>query len=284
MISSLRFQSVVAFAALLVFSISSSGCLAQSTLKKPQGSGSAAKKGSATTQQGSGTAQQGSGTAQQGSGTAQQGSGTTQQGSGTQGSGSANKNTPNPALTNPALANKKAPEKFHAKFVTTKGDFVIEVTRELSPTGADRFYNLVDIGYFNNIVFFRAIRGFMIQFGVHGDPSISKHWSESNIKDDQPGKASNLPGFISFAKTARPNSRSTQMFINLGNNAGLDRQGFTPFGKVVEGLEVVGKLNTEYGENQPADQGMFVEKGNAWLLKKYPRLDIIKSVTFVEPK
>ena len=276
-ISSLRFQSAVAFAALLVFSISSSGCLAQSTLTKPQGSGSAAKQGSATTQQGSGTAQQGSGTAQQGSGT-------TQQGSGTQGSGSANKNTPNPALTNPALANKKAPEKFHAKFVTTKGDFVIEVTREWSPVGADRFYNLVDIGYFNNIAFFRAVPGFMLQFGVHGDPNISKHWKAANIKDDQPGKASNVPGFISFAKTGLPNSRSAQMFINLANNGFLDRQGFTPFGKVVEGLEVIGKINTEYGENERTDQAMFVEKGNEWLLKKYPRLDIIKSVTFVEAK
>ena len=278
MISSLRFQTAVAFTALLVFSISSSGCLAQSTLKKPQGSGSAAKKqGSSTTQQGSGTTQQGSGTTQQGSGTTQQGSGTTQQGS-----GSATKGAANPALTNPALANKTAPEKFRVKFATTKGDFVIEVTREWSPIGADRFYNLVDIGYFNNIAFFRAIQGFMIQFGVHGDPSISKHWSESNIKDDQPGKASNVPGFISFAKTGRPNSRSTQMFINLGNNSGLDRQGFTPFGKVIEGLEVIGKLNTEYGENQPSDQGMFVQKGNEWLLQKYPRLDLIKSAQFVK--
>ena len=271
MISSLRFQTAVAFTALLVFSISSSGCLAQSTLKKPQGSGSAAKK------QGSSTTQQGSGTTQQGSGTTQQGSGTTQQGS-----GSATKGAANPALTNPALANKTAPEKFRVKFATTKGDFVIEVTREWSPIGADRFYNLVDIGYFNNIAFFRAIQGFMIQFGVHGDPSISKHWSESNIKDDQPGKASNVPGFISFAKTGRPNSRSTQMFINLGNNSGLDRQGFTPFGKVIEGLEVIGKLNTEYGENQPGDQGMFVQKGNEWLLQKYPRLDLIKSAQFVK--
>ena len=278
MISSLRFQTAVAFTALLVFSISSSGCLAQSTLKKPQGSGSAAKKqGSSTTQQGSSTTQQGSGTTQQGSGTTQQGSGTTQQGS-----GSATKGAANPALTNPALANKTAPEKFRVKFATTKGDFVIEVTREWSPIGADRFYNLVDIGYFNNIAFFRAIQGFMIQFGVHGDPSISKHWSESNIKDDQPGKASNVPGFISFAKTGRPNSRSTQMFINLGNNSGLDRQGFTPFGKVIEGLEVIGKLNTEYGENQPGDQGMFVQKGNEWLLQKYPRLDLIKSAQFVK--
>ena len=187
-------------------------------------------------------------------------------------------------MTNPALANKTAPEKFFAKFSTTKGDFVVEVTRALSPNGADRFYNMVDIGYFQNIAIFRAVPNFMFQFGVHGDPNISKHWANATIKDDAPGKASNLPGFLTFAKTGAPNSRSAQMFVNLGNNGFLDRQGFTPFGKVVEGQEVVGKINTEYGENAPSDQGMFVQKGNDWLLKKYPRLDIIRSVTLVELK
>ena len=264
MISSFRFQSVAAFAALLVLSTSAPGCQAQSTLRKPQGSATA-PQGSASTPQGSATTPQGSATTQEGS-------------------GSATKSAPHPALTNPSLANKTAPEKFFARFSTTKGDFVIEVTREWSPVGADRFYNLVDIGYFNNIAFFRAVPGFMLQFGVHGDPNISKHWKAANIKDDQPGKASNVPGFISFAKTGLPNSRSAQMFINLANNGFLDRQGFTPFGKVVEGLEVIGKINTEYGENERTDQAMFVEKGNEWLLKKYPRLDIIKSVTFVEAK
>ena len=267
MISSLRFQSVTAFAALLIFSASTPGCQAQSTLRKPQGSST-----QATTQQGSATTQQGSATTQQGSGTTQQGA------------GSASKNAAHPALTNPSLANKTAPEKFYARFATTKGDFVVEVTRELSPNGADRFYNMVDIGYFHNIAIFRGIPNFMFQFGVHGDPNISKHWAEATIKDDAPGKASNLPGFLTFAKTGAPNSRSAQMFINLGNNAGLDRQGFTPFGRVVEGLDVVAKINTEYGENDRTDQGEFVQKGNEWLLKKYPRLDIIKSVEFVEAK
>jgi peptidyl-prolyl cis-trans isomerase A (cyclophilin A) len=257
MISSFRFQSVAVFAALLVLSTSTPGCQAQSTLRKPQGS--------ATTQQGSATTPQGSATTQQGS-------------------GSATKSAPHPALTDPSLANKTAPEKFFARFSTTKGDFVVEVTRELSPNGADRFYNMVDVGYFQNIAIFRAIPGFMFQFGVHGDPSVSKHWSKATIKDDAPGKASNLPGFLTFAKTGLPNSRSAQIFINLGNNASLDRQGFTPFGKVVEGLDVVAKINTEYGENDRSDQAEFTQKGNEWLLKKYPRLDIIKSVTFVEAK
>ena len=190
--------------------------------------------------------------------------------------------TTHPALTNPSLATKQAPEKFRAKFSTTKGDFVIEVTREWSPLGADRFYNLIDIGYLKDIVIFRAVPGFMLQFGVHGDPGISQHWKDANINDDPVGKASNLPGYISFAKTGLPNSRSAQMFINVANNSGLDRQGFTPFGKVVEGLEIVGKLNTEYGENDREDQGAFVANGNDWILKKYPRLDIIKSVDLVE--
>lgn len=247
---SLRSPSIAAYAVLLIVSIASSGCLAQSSAKKAQ-SPEAAQQGSATTQQSS---------------------------------GSATKNAPNPALTNPSLANKTAPEKFFARFETTKGDFVVEVTREFSPNGADRFYNMVDIGYFKDIAIFRAVPNFMFQFGVHGDPNVSKHWKDATIKDDAPGKASNVPGFLTFAKTGMPNSRSAQIFINLGNNAFLDRQGFTPFGKVVEGLEVVGKINTEYGENDPSDQGALIQKGNKWLLGKYPRLDIIRSVTFVEAK
>ena len=209
----------------------------------------------------------------------QQGSGTTQPAAGSQ-----TKAAAHPALTDPSLANKTAPEKFRAKFATTKGDIVIEVTREWSPNGADRFYNLVDIGYFDDIAIFRAVPNFMFQFGVHGDPNVSKHWKDSNIKDDAPGKASNLPGYVTFAKTGMPNSRSAQMFVNLGNNSFLDAQGFTPFGKVIEGLEVVAKINTEYGENDPEDQGSLITKGNDWLLKKYPRLDIIKSVELIEMK
>ncbi len=254
-----RFSTIATLITLLLFTTASSGCVAQSPTKK----------------QGSGTKQPATGSSMKQPAT---GSNTRNTG------GSQTKGAAHPALTNPSLANKTAPEKFHAKFVTTKGNFVIEVTRAWSPNGADRFYNLVDIGYFNDIAIFRAVPNFMFQFGVHGDPNVSKHWKDSTIKDDPPANASNLPGYVTFAKTGLPNSRSAQMFVNLGNNNFLDRQGFTPFGKVVEGLEVVGKINTEYGENAPEDQGSLIARGNAWLLKKYPRLDIIKSVELVEMK
>ena len=137
---------------------------------------------------------------------------------------------PNPALRNPALADEKAPTTFKAKFETTKGDFVVEVTREWSPRGADRFYNLVKIGYFRNIAFFRVIDGFMAQFGMHGDPVIGQNWSAANIQDD-PVVKSNQRGYISFAKTNMPHSRSVQFFINYKDNASLDNYGFSPFGR-----------------------------------------------------
>ncbi len=192
--------------------------------------------------------------------------------------------SPNPGLADPALANKQAPEKFRVKFTTTKGDFVLEVVRAWSPNGADRFYNMVDIGYFNNTAIFRAIEGFMFQFGIHGDPAVNEVWSEANFKDDPDAGKSNLPGFITFAKTGAPNSRSTQLFINLGNNANLDSMGFTPFGQVIEGMEVIKKINTEYGENNPSKdiQGEFKTQGNAYILKEFPNLDLIKSVTLIE--
>jgi cyclophilin family peptidyl-prolyl cis-trans isomerase len=136
--------------------------------------------------------------------------------------------------------------------------------------------------FFSDIAFFRAVNGFMFQFGIHGDPAISDKWAEANIKDDPSVGVSNGPGTICFAKTGLPNSRSTQMFINLGNNSFLDDQGFTPFGKVTEGLDVVGKINTEYGENKGDVQGEFKQKGNPYILKKFPNIDLIKSVTIVE--
>lgn len=187
-----------------------------------------------------------------------------------------------PGMLDPTQAVAQAPATFNVKFNTTQGDFVIQVNRDWSPNGADRFYNLVKIGYFKDIVFFRGIEGFMIQFGIHGDPAVSAKWSESNIKDD-PAKTgvSNDVGYLTFAKTGRPNSRSTQFFINLGNNRRLDSMGFTPIGKVVSGMENFKKLNTEYGENKPQDQGSFQSKGNPYILGKYPKLDMIKSAEIV---
>ena len=183
----------------------------------------------------------------------------------------------------PANATVKAPETFRVKFETTKGDFVLDVTRKWSPNGADRFYNLVKLGYFKDIAVFRAIKGFMFQFGIHGDSKVNTAWSNANIKDDPKAGQSNTEGMISYAK-AGPNTRSVQFFVNLGNNERLDGMGFTPFGKVVEGMDVIKQINTEYGENSPEVQGSFEAKGNAFILQKYPNLDMIKSVTIVENK
>lgn len=186
-----------------------------------------------------------------------------------------------PALLDPSKANERAPDEFKVKFETTKGDFVLQVVRDAAPNGVDRFYNLVKIGYFQDIVIFRAVKGFMFQFGIHGDPAVSAQWSDANIKDDPNAGVSNTPGTICFAKTGAPNSRSAQMFVSLGNNSFLDNQGFTPFGKVVEGLDVVAKINTEYGENKGDVQGKFKQQGNDYILKAFPNLDIIKAAEVV---
>ncbi len=188
-----------------------------------------------------------------------------------------------PAFADPAKLTEKAPETFKAQFDTTKGKFIIEVTRSLSPNGADRFYNLVRSGYFKGVVFFRVVPGFMCQFGIHGDPSVSAKWREATIPDDLV-KGSNLRGTITFA-TAGPNTRTTQLFINFGDNTGLDSQGFSPFGKVIKGMDVVDKINSEYGEGAPngrgPDQGRIQMEGNDYLKKDFPNLDYIKTATIV---
>ena len=192
---------------------------------------------------------------------------------------------PAAALTDPSKLTEKAPESFKVKFATTKGDITIEVTRAWSPNGADRFYNLVKAGFFKDIAFFRAISGFMCQFGIHGDPTVSAVWREAKIPDDKGGAASNTEGMVTFA-TAGANTRTTQFFINLANNARLDSMGFTPFGKVVEGMDVVKKLNTEYGEGAPQGRGPHQGKvqmmGNAYLKKEFPNLDYIKSAELLK--
>ena len=186
-------------------------------------------------------------------------------------------------FADPAKLTAKAPETFKAQFNTTKGKFVIEVTRALAPNGADRFYNLVRSGYFTDIAFFRVVPGFMCQFGIHGDPAVSAKWREANIPDD-PVKGSNTRGTITFA-TAGPNTRTTQLFINFGDNTRLDGQGFAPFGKVIEGMEVVDRINDEYGDGAPygrgPDQGRIQMEGNAYLKKNFPNLDYIKSATIL---
>ncbi len=181
-------------------------------------------------------------------------------------------------LRTPSALNEKAPDMYKARFDTSKGVFVIEVHRDWAPTGADRFYNLVKNGFYDNVRFFRVLDGFMAQFGMNGDPSIQKAWSNANIKDD-PVKESNKRGYVTFAKAAAPNSRSTQIFINFIDNAFLDNQGFAPFGQVVEGMDVVDKLYSGYGRQNVPDQGRITSEGNTYLAKEYPKLDYVKKAT-----
>jgi peptidyl-prolyl cis-trans isomerase A (cyclophilin A) len=184
-------------------------------------------------------------------------------------------------LSNPAALREQAPPVYKAKFDTTKGVFVIEVQRDWAPNGADRFYNLVKSGFYDNVRFFRVISGFMVQFGIHGDPKVSAPWREAQLKDD-PVKQSNKRGYITYAM-AGPNTRTSQVFINFGDNASLDSQGFSPFGRVVTGMEVVDKLNAEYGEGAPRgrgpDQSRMQMEGNAYLTKDFGRLDYVKKAT-----
>ena len=157
-------------------------------------------------------------------------------------------------LANPAALNEQAPATYKVQFDTSKGAFVIEVHRaDRAPNGADRFYNLVRNGFYDNARFFRVVTGFMVQFGINGDPKLSSVWREARIKDDAV-KQSNGRGYITFA-TAGPDTRTTQVFINFADNAALDRQGFAPFGKVVSGMTVVDALYADYGEGAPRGRG-----------------------------
>ena len=185
------------------------------------------------------------------------------------------------ALKNPAALKEKAPETFKALFETTKGEFVIEVKRSWSPIGADRFYNLVKNGYYDGVRFFRVVPNFVVQFGIHGDPDLAMKWLESKIEDDKVVE-SNKRGFITYAKSSQPNSRSTQLFINLQDNARLDAMGFSPFGKVVKGMDIVDKLYNGYGEQITQLQGEIAAKGNAYLDKEWPKLDSIKKASIVK--
>lgn len=178
-------------------------------------------------------------------------------------------------LRTPAALNEQAPATYKARLDTTKGPFVVEVTREWAPVGADRFYNLVKNGFFDDTRFFRVVPNFMVQFGINGTPAIQGVWREARIKDD-PVKQSNKRGYITFA-TAGPGTRTSQVFINFRDNGGLDGQGFAPFGRVVEGMDVVDKINAEYGE-RPA-QGRIQMEGNAYLTKEFPKLDYVKKAT-----
>jgi len=185
------------------------------------------------------------------------------------------------SLHQPENIKEQAPAEYDAKFVTTKGDFTIHVTRAWAPLGGDRFYNLVKHGFYTDAHFFRVLPGFIVQFGLSADPQVSRVWRSANLKDD-PVTQSNKPGTVSFA-TAGPNTRTTQVFINLGNNGQLDKMGFSPFGKVTEGMDVVEKLHAGYGEGAPhgrgPDQSTITAQGKPYLDKSFPNLDSIKSAT-----
>ena len=187
-------------------------------------------------------------------------------------------------LGNPAALNEQAPAVYKVNVDTSRGSFVIEVHRDWAPLGADRFYNLVKNGFYDNDRFFRVIAGFMVQFGINGDPKVSAVWREARIKDD-PVRQANQRGYISFA-TAGPNSRTTQVFINFGDNRALDRMGFAPFGRVVSGMDAVDALYSGYGEGAPSgngpDQQRVQSQGNAYLTKDFAKLDYIKKATIAQ--
>lgn len=189
---------------------------------------------------------------------------------------------PDPALLDPSLATEKAPEFFKVKIETTKGNIEAEVTREWSPHGVDRFYNLVKIGFYKNIAIHRAIKGFVFQFGTHGNPEVTAAWSKSKIKDDPHKGIPNDRGYISFAKKPQPNARSTQLFVNLQGNGNLTRQGFTPIALIVKGDDVLDKINTEYGEISREESLMLEVHGNSYIKKQMPNCDFIKSISFID--
>jgi len=173
---------------------------------------------------------------------------------------------------------EQAPPTYKVKFETSKGNFVVEVHRDWAPKGADRFYNLVKSGFYNDTRFFRVISGFMAQFGINGNPQTMAQWRDKPIEDD-PVKQSNKRGMLTFAM-AGPNTRTTQVFINYADNSRLDDMGFAPIGQVVSGMDVVDKLYAGYGEGAPRGSGpsqaLIQEQGNAYLQKSFPKLDYIK--------
>jgi len=193
-----------------------------------------------------------------------------------------------PGLLHPAQLTEKAPDVFRVKFNTTKGAIVVEVTRAWAPLGADRFYNLVKHHYYDQAAFFRVLkspRPFVVQFGISADPKVNAVWQSANIKDD-PVSKSNTRATITFA-TGGANTRTTQVFINLADNKALDGMGFSPFGAVVEGMDVVDQLYGDYGEGAPSgrgpEQGRIQSEGKAYLDKEFPKLDSISTAVIVSP-
>jgi len=180
-------------------------------------------------------------------------------------------------MIKPESLTEQAPDSYKARFEASSGTFVIEVHRDWDPSGADRFYNLVKSGFFDECRFFRVVPGFMVQFGINGNPEVAAAWMQARFKDE-PVKRGNKRGSISFAKPAAPNSRTTQVFINfVDNSRHLDSQGFSAFGEVISGMEAVDNINSEYG--QSPNQGLIQAQGNEYLTKMFPALDYVKKAT-----
>jgi peptidyl-prolyl cis-trans isomerase A (cyclophilin A) len=187
------------------------------------------------------------------------------------------------ALLRAVLLKDKAPETFQVKFTTTRGDFAVTVHRAWAPIGADRFYNLVKHHFYDNASFFRVVPGFVVQFGISAYPPVSAAWEKADIQDE-PVTQSNKRGYLTYAKTSLPNTRSTQVFINLVDNAGLDRQGFAPFGVVdAQGMKVVDMLYDQYASNSGPDQDQISKLGKPYLDKGWPKLDSIKTAALIGP-
>jgi peptidyl-prolyl cis-trans isomerase A (cyclophilin A) len=178
-----------------------------------------------------------------------------------------------PQLLHPETLHAKAPATYRVSFTTTKGTFVVTVHRAWSPRGADRFYNLARAHFFDGVTFFRVVKNFVVQFGISGDPKVAAAWQHATIKDD-PVKVSNTPGTITYAD-AGPDTRTTQVFVNYGNDARLDAQGFSPFGRVTSGMSVLNTLYGGYGEQPSQAQQQIQTQGNAFLRKHFPKLDHI---------
>jgi len=184
------------------------------------------------------------------------------------------------ALLRAAMLKDKAPDTFQVKFATTRGDFTVTVHREWAPMGVDRFYNLVKHHFYDNASFFRVVPGFVVQFGLSAYPPVNAAWRTANLKDD-PVTQSNKRGYLTFA-TAGPNTRTTQVFISLKDNARLDGMGFAPFGVVDgAGMKVVEMFYDQYGDDAGPDQGQIEAQGKPYLDKGWPKLDSIKTATLV---
>jgi len=185
-------------------------------------------------------------------------------------------------LLRPALLKEKAPDVYKVKFTTTRGEFTMVVTRAWAPLGADRFYNLVKHHFYDNASVFRVVPAFVAQFGISSYPGVTAAWQKTEIRDD-PVTQSNKKGYVTFA-TAGPNTRTTQVFVNLKDNAGLDSRGFAPFATIdAEGMKVVDMFYDQYGDNAGIDQSQIEKQGKAYLDKSFPKLDTIKTAVITDP-